>query len=58
VQQVVGAMKYYDCNKAVVISTSNFTREAIELAKANKTILVAKEQLQKILMESLGESWT
>lgn len=58
VQQVVGAMKYYDCTKAIVITTSHFTPEAISLAKANKTELVFKEQLQEMLLKYLGESWS
>ena len=57
VQQVVGAMKLYDCNRAMVITTSHFTTEAISLAKANKTELVSKEQLQELLLKYLKESW-
>ena len=57
VQQVVGAVKYYDCNKAMVITTSHFTNEAVALAKANQTELVFKERLQELLLKFLGESW-
>lgn len=57
VQQVVGAMKYYDCNKSMVFTTSHFTPEAITLAKTNNTELVSKEQLKEILLKYLGESW-
>lgn len=42
-QQAVGAMKYYDCNKTMVITTSSiFTKEAVALAQANATELVSK----------------
>ncbi len=58
VQQVVGAMKYYDCNKAMVVTTSRFTVEAIALAKANNTELVPKERLQELLVQYLKESWS
>jgi len=58
VQQVVAAMKYYDCNKAMVITTSYFTPEAITLAKSNSTELISKERLQKMLLDYLGESWS
>ena len=58
VQQVVAAMKYYDCNKAIIITTSYFTPQAIALAKANKTDLISKERLQKMLLDYLGESWS
>ncbi len=57
VQQVVGAMRYYDCNNAMVVTTSHFTNEAILLAKANKTELISKERLQELLLQFLSESW-
>lgn len=57
VQQVVGALKYYNCNQAKVITTSHFTTEAINLAKANNVDLVSKERLQDLLLNSLKESW-
>jgi HJR/Mrr/RecB family endonuclease len=57
VQQVIGAMKYYDCNRSMVVTTSYFTNEAISLAKANKTELISKEQLQELLLKYLRESW-
>lgn len=57
VQQVVAAQKFYDCNKTMVIVTSELTPEAISLAKANNTELVGKHQLQEMLLKYLGESW-
>ena len=57
VQQVVGAMKYYNCNKAMVITTSYFTQEAKALAKANNTELISKKRLQELLLQYLQESW-
>ncbi|MDP3014900.1 MAG: restriction endonuclease [bacterium] len=57
VQQVVGAVKYYDCSRAIVITTSHFTKEAIALAMANQTELVSKDRLQGLLLQFLGESW-
>lgn len=57
VQQVVAALKYYDCNKAMVVTTSYFTAEAIALAKANNTELISKERLQELLLQYLKESW-
>jgi HJR/Mrr/RecB family endonuclease len=57
VQQVVGAMNHYNCNKTMVITTSHFTSEAITLAKDNKTELISKEQLQELLLKYTGESW-
>ena len=57
VQEVVAAMKYYDCNKAIVVTTSYFTSEAIDLAKVNNVILISKNQLQEWLLKYLGENW-
>lgn len=57
VQQVVAALKYYDCNKAMVVTTSHFTAEAMALAKANNTELISKERLQELLLQHLKESW-
>lgn len=57
VQQVVGAMKYYNCSRAMVVTTSYFTPAAIALAKANKTELISNEQLKELLLKYLGESW-
>jgi len=57
VQQAVAAKSYYDCGRAAVVTTSNFTREAVELAKANNVELVGKTRLQELLLQYLAESW-
>ncbi|MGC9603187.1 MAG: restriction endonuclease [Minisyncoccia bacterium] len=58
VQQVVGAMKFYDCSKTMVITTSmTFTPEAHALAQANNTDLISKDELCGMLLKYLGESW-
>lgn len=58
VQEAVAARNHYDCNKAMVITTSNFTREATELAKTNNVELVPRDMLQKMLLDNLKESWS
>lgn len=58
VQEAAAAQKYYVCNKAIVIGTSNFTQQAIDLAKMNNVELVEKKQLQELLLFHLNESWT
>ena len=58
VQEAVAAQKYYDCNGAMVVASSDFTKEAVELAKANSVILVGKERLSELLLEYLKESWS
>lgn len=57
VQEAAAAKNHYDCNKAVVITTSAFTREATELAKTNNVELIQKDLLQQMLMDNLKESW-
>jgi len=57
VQEAVAAKKFYDCNKAIVVATSDFTPEAKELAKANNVELISKKQLQELLLKYLNESW-
>jgi HJR/Mrr/RecB family endonuclease len=56
VQQAVAAMKFYDCNKTMVITT-NFTKEAIGLAQANTTELISKPRLSELLVTHLGQVW-
>lgn len=57
VQEAAAAKNHYDCNKAIVITTSVFTKEATELAKTNHVELIPKNLLQTMLMDSLKESW-
>lgn len=40
VQQVVGGMRYYDCDRAIVVTNNTFTRQAVELAQKNEVILI------------------
>ena len=48
VQEVVAAMKYYDCDKAMVITTASFTKDAFELASRNGVQLVDKKGLDDL----------
>ena len=40
VQQVVGGKAYYECDRAMVVTNTTFTRQARELADLNDVILV------------------
>lgn len=40
VQQVVGGMAYYDCDRAIVVTNNTFTRQARELASRNDVDLL------------------
>ena len=53
VQEVVAAMKYYDCDKTMVITTGKFTKSAIELAKRNGVQLIDKEGVDALIDKSL-----
>ncbi|MFA6417254.1 MAG: restriction endonuclease [Patescibacteria group bacterium] len=57
VQEAAAAKVHYDCNRAVVVATNTFTREAIDLAKTNNVDLISKDILQKMLLDNLKESW-
>jgi HJR/Mrr/RecB family endonuclease len=57
VQQAAAAMPHYGCTKAVVITTSYFTSEAITLAKSNSVELIDGNDLKYKLLEYLKENW-
>ena len=57
VQEVVAAKTHYDCTKAMVITTSYFTNEAIQLARTNNVELISKKELRELLLKNLEESW-
>lgn len=58
VQQAYTAMKFYDCNQGMVISSAdNFTPSAKQLAKATGIELISKDRLSEMLLKYLGESW-
>ena len=48
VQEIAGALKYYNANYGVVITNSSFTPGAEELAKANNVILIDGKDLKKL----------
>jgi len=58
VQQVTGALKFYDCSKAMVVCTSYFTPEAVSLAKANGVELMSKNRVSELCLEYLHENWS
>ncbi len=57
VQEAVAAQKFYDCNKVMVVTNSSFTKEAIELAKANNVELIGGGKLSELLLQNLKENW-
>lgn len=47
IQEVVAGLTYYSLDKAMVITNSNFTKSAIELAKVNNVVLWDREVLKE-----------
>lgn len=45
IQEVQAALKHYNCNKGIVVSTSRFTDSARELAESNDIELWSKDEL-------------
>lgn len=38
VQEAIGAMKHYDCDRCMVVTNSRFTKQAMELANDNEVV--------------------
>ena len=55
VQEIVGALKYYNANQGVVITNSSFTTGAESLAKSNDVILIDGKELRKLMELSFDE---
>lgn len=56
IQEVVGAIRFYNTDKGIVITNSTFTSKAKELAEANKIILIDGEGLKKLVEYIYEES--
>lgn len=51
VQQVIASKGYYQCDKATVITNSEFTRAAIDLANSNDVDLINRDGLDKLIKD-------
>lgn len=49
VREVMGAMKYYQCPKAIVVTNSNFTNEAKTMAQAGEVELWDRNKLIEVI---------
>ena len=54
VQEAVAAKAKYKCSEAMVVTNSTFTKQAIELAGANKVTLMDREMLVAQLLKQKG----
>ena len=50
VHEAVAAKGYYDCTKSMVVTNSQYTKQAIKLARANGVILWDRQDLIKALL--------
>ena len=48
-QEIAGALKYYNANQGVVVTNSEFTSGAKDLAKANNVILIDGRNLKRLI---------
>lgn len=57
VQEANTALKLYNCTKAIVVTNSHFTPEAIKLALVNDVDLIDGQRLRELLLQYLKENW-
>lgn len=50
IQEVIGSVKYYNADRAMVITNSYFTKPAIKLAETNNVELVNRDKLINMLL--------
>ena len=51
VRQVVTALKKYDCNRSMVVTNSNYSKVAKELARLNDCMLVDRSSLSRYILD-------
>jgi HJR/Mrr/RecB family endonuclease len=57
IQEAVAAKGIYNCNSSTVVTTSDFTDGALELAKVNYVYLINGKKLKELLLYYLKENW-
>jgi|GEM_PF-1216492 len=57
VREAFSGLNIHHCTKAIVVTTGEFTKGALELAKSDNVQLVGKTELQKQLIKYLHEKW-
>lgn len=55
VQEIIGAVNYYQADRAMVVTNSFFTKPAINLAQANNVQLINRDQLISLILRSKRE---
>ena len=54
--QVIGAMQYYECNKCLIITTSKFTSPAIQLCEKASVLFWDWDDLVRQIKKVYGIS--
>ena len=57
IQEAVAAKSIYNCDSSTVVTTSDFTSGARELAKANNVYLINGKKLKELILYNLKENW-
>jgi restriction system protein len=57
IQEAVAAKGIYNCNSSTVVTTSDFTDGALELAKVNYVYLINGKKLKELLLYYFKENW-
>ena len=51
VQEALSGMAYYRCHSAWVVTTGNYTTNAIELARQSKVRLLSRNELGQLILQ-------
>lgn len=56
VQEALSGMAYYRCNSAWVVTTGNYTPNAVELAKQSNVQLLGRKEIGKLIMQMQSQT--
>ena len=56
VQEALSGMAYYRCHSAWVVTTGNYTTNAVELAKQSKVRLFGRNELGKLILQMQNQT--
>jgi restriction system protein len=56
VQQVVASKVHYNATKAILVTNSHITHEALQLAKENNVEIIDRKSLEDLVLNSQAES--
>ncbi|NOT11982.1 MAG: restriction endonuclease [Methylococcaceae bacterium] len=56
VQEALSGMAYYRCQSAWVVTTGNYTANAVELARQSNVRLIGSKELGKLILQMQGQT--